>query len=177
MPRKPPATPICSHSRFLPTGSPSATAIPTAHCRAFVGAWWSLRTAAIGSTWHTWRSWGTGLEAAVGNPVVALDYAVVAIGHFHDSGNPMHAPLAMLAAVLDRLGRYEPAAIVAGFALSPFTAGVSELTTAIAHLREMLGDPASESLAKKGATMPTAAMVAYAYGQIDQARAELAQSP
>jgi len=120
---------------------------------------------------------GTGLEAAVGNPVVALDYAVVAIGHFHDSGNPMHAPLAMLAAVLDRLGRYEPAAIVAGFALSPFTAGVSELTTAIAHLREMLGDPASESLAKKGATMPTAAMVAYAYGQIDQARAELAQSP
>ena len=68
---------------------------------------------------------GTGLEAAVGDLVVALDYAVVAIGNFHDSGNPMYAPLAMLAAVFDRLGRFEPAAIVAGFALIPFTAGVS----------------------------------------------------
>ena len=120
---------------------------------------------------------GTGLEAAVGDLVVALDYAVVAIGNFHDSGNPMHAPLAMLAAVFDRLGRFEPAAIVAGFALTPFTAGVSELTTAIAHLREVLGDQAHESLAKNGAAMPAAEMVAYAYDQIDQARTELARSP
>ena len=60
----------------------------------------------------------------------------------------MHAPLAMLAAVFDRLGRFEPAAIVAGFAVSPITAGVSELTTAIAHLREVLGDQTYESLAK-----------------------------
>jgi predicted ATPase len=118
---------------------------------------------------------GTGLEAAVGDLVVALDYAVVAIGSFHDSGNPMYAPLAMLAAVFDRLGRFEPAAIVAGFALTPFTAGVSELTTAIAHLREVLGDQAYESLAKNGAAMPTVAMVEYAYDQIDQARTELEQ--
>ena len=62
---------------------------------------------------------GTALEAAVGNPVGALDYAVAAIGLLHDSGSPMHAPLAMLAAVFDRLGRFEPAATVAGFALSP----------------------------------------------------------
>ncbi len=120
---------------------------------------------------------GTALEAAVGNPVGALDYAVVAIGHFHDSGSPMHAPLAMLAGVFDRLGRSEPAATVAGFALSPMTAGISELTTAIAHLREVLGDTAYQSLANNGAAMTIAAITAYAYDQIDQARAALEQLP
>jgi hypothetical protein len=34
-------------------------------------------------------------------------------------------------------------------------------------------DQTYESLARKGETMTTAAMVAYAYDQIDQARAEL----
>jgi hypothetical protein len=69
----------------------------------------------------------------------------------------------------------EPAATIAGFALSPFSAatGVPEITTAIAHLREALGDPVYESLARKGESMTTSAMVTYAYDQIDQARAEL----
>ena len=116
---------------------------------------------------------GTSLEAAVGDLGVALDYAVVAIRHFHDSGSPMHAPLAMLAATFDRLSRFEPAAIVAGFALSPFTTVVSDLTTAMGHLREVLGDQTYESLANNGATMTTAAIVAYAHDQIDQARIEL----
>jgi hypothetical protein len=49
----------------------------------------------------------------------------------------------------------------------------SEFNTAIAHLREVLGDPAYESLARKGETMTTAAMATYAYDQIDQARTEL----
>ena len=120
---------------------------------------------------------GTALEAAVGNPVGALDYAVAAISLLHDSGSPMHAPLAMLAAVFDRLGRFEPAATVAGFALSAMTAGVSELTTAIAHLREVLGDTAYQSLADNGAAMTIAAITAYAYEQIDHARAEIAKSP
>ncbi len=84
------------------------------------------------------------------------------------------APLAILAAVLDRLGRYEPAATIAGFAVSPLTAAVlAELDTAIAHLRDVLGDQTYESLARKGETMTTAAMATYAYDQIDQARAEL----
>ena len=48
-----------------------------------------------------------------------------------------------------------------------------EISTAIAHLRDILGDPAYESLARAGETMTTAAMVAYAYDQIDQARTEL----
>ena len=47
------------------------------------------------------------------------------------------------------------------------------LNTAIAHLRDVLGNPVYESLARKGETMTAAAMVTYAYGQIDQARAEL----
>ena len=61
--------------------------------------------------------------------------------------------------------------------LSPFAAAaVPELNTAIAHLRDVLGDQTYESLARKGETMTTAAMVTYAYDQIDQARAELKAS-
>jgi hypothetical protein len=79
-----------------------------------------------------------------------------------------------LGALFDRLGRYEPAATIAGFALSPLAVtGVPEITTAITHLRDVLGEATYESLALKGETMTTAAMVTYAYDQIDQARAEL----
>jgi hypothetical protein len=45
--------------------------------------------------------------------------------------------------------------------------------TAVAHLRDVLGEAIYESLARKGETMTTAEIVAYAYDQIDQARAEL----
>ena len=80
----------------------------------------------------------------------------------------------LLAVLFDRLGRYEPAATIAGFALSPFSAAaVPEITAAITHLREVLGDQTYESLAHNGETMTTAAMVTYAYDQIDQARTEL----
>ena len=72
----------------------------------------------------------------------------------------MRSPLAILAALFDRLGRYESAATIAGFALSPLTAAaVPEISTAIAHLRDVLGDQTYESLARKGETMTTAAMV------------------
>ena len=73
----------------------------------------------------------------------------------------------------DRLGRYQAAATIAGFAFSPLTAALPEFNTAIAHLRDVLGDQIYESLARKGETMTTAAMATYAYDQIDQARAEL----
>jgi hypothetical protein len=78
-----------------------------------------------------------------------------------------------LAVFKDRLGRFDPAATIAGFAFSPLTATVPEFSAAIAHLREVLGEATYESLAHKGETMTTAAMVTYAYDQIDQARAEL----
>jgi hypothetical protein len=47
-------------------------------------------------------------------------------------------------------------------------AAVPEITTAIAHLRGVLGDQTCESLARKGEAMTTAAMATYAYDQIDQ---------
>ena len=50
---------------------------------------------------------------------------------------------------------------------------IRSLGTATAHLRDVLGDQTYESLARKGETMTNAEMVAYAYDQIDQARAEL----
>jgi predicted ATPase len=118
------------------------------------------------------------LEAEHGDPLAALDYFTVAIRNYHDSGNTfmMRSPLGLLAAFFDGLGRYAPAATVAGFAItSPMgaIAAFAEVSTAIAHLRDVLGQATYESLARKGQTMTTAEMATYAYDQIDQARAEL----
>jgi tetratricopeptide (TPR) repeat protein len=107
------------------------------------------------------------LEAEHGDPLAALDHITLAIRNFYDSGNVAYIPfaLATLAVFLDRLGRLEPAATIAGSAFSPLTA--SELSRVIAHLRDTLGEATYESLARKGETMTTAEMVTYAYGQID----------
>jgi predicted ATPase len=116
------------------------------------------------------------LEAEQGGTVCAFDHLTLAIRNFHNAGDTMtiRVPLAVLAALFDRLGRYEPAATIAGFALSPIAAtGAPEITTAITHLRDVLGEATYESLARRGETMTTAAMATYAYDQIDQARAEL----
>jgi predicted ATPase len=116
------------------------------------------------------------LEAEHGDPLAALDHITLAIRNGYDSGNVViiRSPLATLAVFLDRLGRLEPAATIAGFAVNPLTAAAfPEITTAIAHLREFLGVQAYESLARKGETMTTAEMVTYALDQIDQARTEL----
>jgi len=116
------------------------------------------------------------LEAEHGDQMAALDYLTLAIRHYRDSGNValIRNPLAILAAYLDRLGRYQPAASIAGFAFSPLTAAAyPEISTAIAHLRDVLGDQTYESLARKGEAMTTAAVATYAYDQIDQTRTEL----
>ena len=115
------------------------------------------------------------LEAEHGDPLAALDHITLAIRNFYDSGNVGFIPIALatLAVFLDRLGRLEPAATIAGFAFGPLTASVPQLGTAITHLRDVLGDQTYQSLARKGETMTTAAMVTYAFDQIDQARAEL----
>jgi len=60
-----------------------------------------------------------------------------AVRYGDDAGNATLIPvsLAILAAVLDRLGRYEPAATIAGFALSPLAAaGVPQLSTTISAM-------------------------------------------
>jgi predicted ATPase len=116
------------------------------------------------------------LEAEQGDTVSAFDHLTLAIRGYHNAGDTTvsRVPLAVLAALFDRLERYEPAATIVGFALSPFSAaGVPEITTAITHLRDVLGEATYESLARKGETMTTAAMATYAYDQIDQARTEL----
>jgi predicted ATPase/class 3 adenylate cyclase len=117
-------------------------------------------------------------DAERGDPLAALDYFTISIGNYHDSGNTymIRGPLALLAAFLDRLGRYESAATIAGFATtSPIAAFpvMAEFRTAMTHLRSVLGEATYESLAFMGETMTIAEMVTYAYAQIDQARAEL----
>jgi tetratricopeptide (TPR) repeat protein len=119
----------------------------------------------------------SGLEAKHGDPLAALDYVTLAIRNYHDAGSFafIRPALANLAAILDGLGRYEPAATVASFAaLSPIaTAAFPEINTVIAHLRDELSSEAYQSLARKGESMTTSAMATYAYEQIDHARAEL----
>ncbi|BBY67682.1 ATP-binding protein [Mycolicibacterium helvum] len=119
------------------------------------------------------------LEAEHGEAVPAFDHLTLAIGNWHNSGNTttIRIPLAVLAVLFDRLGRYQPAATVAGFAVNPLAqAAVPEILTAITHLRDVFDNQTFESLAGKGESMTTAEIVTYAYGQIDQARTELEQS-
>jgi tetratricopeptide (TPR) repeat protein len=116
------------------------------------------------------------LETNSGDPLAALEHWAVAIRNYHDSGNTANIRPALcgLAVCLDRLGRYEPAATIAGFAFDPLSAEwVPESSTGIGHLRDVLGDETYQSLARQGEAMSTAQIVLYAYDQIDQARAEL----
>ena len=87
------------------------------------------------------------LEAEHGDPLAAFDYFTLAIRNFHDSGNTtlIRSPLAVLAALFDRLGRYEPAATIAGFAVqSPPPQRPSPRSA-----------PRSPTSAKSSATKPT----------------------
>jgi predicted ATPase len=115
------------------------------------------------------------LAAGHGDPIEALDYMVLAVRNYQDSGSLslISGPLAMIAILFDRLGRYEPAATIMGFGDVPGSRlAFPEVDSAITHLREILGDQTYESLARQGASMTTAAIATYAYDQIDQARAD-----
>ena len=116
------------------------------------------------------------VEIEGGDALATLDHIAFAIRHIHDSGNigTLRSPLTGLAVFLNRLGHFEPAATIAGFAISPLTAAaLPQLNRTIAHLREVLGNEAYESRARKGETMTIAEMVNFAYDQIDQARIDL----
>ena len=80
------------------------------------------------------------VEAEHGDAATALDHITTAIRTCDATGNAdaVRPPLAALAALLDRLGRFEPAATIAGFAVvSPMTSvAIPEINTAITHLRE-----------------------------------------
>jgi hypothetical protein len=112
----------------------------------------------------------------LGEPVDAIDYAVTSLRHYYNSGNfyLVKNPLVVLGVLFERLGHYEPAAIMCGFAINAFTqASLPEINSTVAHLRETLGDNGYESLTRTGEHMSTAEMVAYAFDQIDQISAEL----
>jgi Resolvase, N terminal domain len=66
------------------------------------------------------------LEALHGDSASAFDHLALAIRNYQDSGSStsIRSPLVILATFLDRLGRYEPAATIAGFAVSPMTAAL-----------------------------------------------------
>jgi predicted ATPase len=120
------------------------------------------------------------LEAEQGDPKIAVAYFPVAIRNYHDSGNTtaIKVPLAVLANFLDRLGIYEPAAVLIGYALTPVTAGwIPRIKRTIVHLRDVLGDQAYGTLICTGEAMTIAEVVAFAYEQIDHARAALEQLP
>jgi hypothetical protein len=109
-----------------------------------------------------------------------LEFLTLAINNFYDSGSysQMVTPLVVLAAHFDRRGHHEAAATIVGFAATTFAlAAFPEITDTIAHLREVLGDKAYESLARAGATMTNATIARYALDQIDEAQAQFASEP
>ncbi|OBJ08092.1 cyclase [Mycobacterium sp. 1465703.0] len=113
------------------------------------------------------------------NPNQFFEYLTVAIRHYEDSGSVanLRNPLAVLTCQLNRLGHHEQAATMSGFAASAFTlASYPKLNTAIAHLRDVLGEETYQSLARQGEAMTIAAAAAYAFDQIERARAELEHS-
>jgi predicted ATPase len=111
-----------------------------------------------------------------GDPMEAMDYLVLAIRNYQESGSFLlvTGPMAMLAILLDRFGRHEAAATIMGSGDVPGSRLVfPEVDSAITHLREVLGDQTYESFARAGASMTTAAVATYAFEQIDRARAQL----
>ena len=87
----------------------------------------------------------------------------------------LRIPLAILAALFDRLGRYEPAATISGFAANASLARTSfpRSTPTHQHLREVLGDEVYESLARTGETHDQRRDGDLRLRQIERARAEL----
>ena len=118
------------------------------------------------------------LAATQREPSDAFEFLTQGIRLYHDSGNFLltTGPLAILAALLHRLGHFESAAVIGHFADNPFTRlSYPEIKATVDQLAEELGSETYRALAAKAADMTNAEIVAYAYGQIDQAQAELLQ--
>lgn len=110
------------------------------------------------------------LSVVHADPVDALEFVRLSIRTYFDSGSLSYisGPLAILAALFDRLGEYEPAAVISGFAVTPVSrATYPEIVTAVTHLREVLGDEAYQAFAHVGAEMTTAEKATYALDQVD----------
>jgi hypothetical protein len=116
------------------------------------------------------------LGVTLGDPMDALQYLVLAMRQYYDSGtfSLLRNTHAILTILLDRVGLYESAATASGFGSSIGTrAAIPELDAAITHLRTVLGDERFSSLARAGAAMSHGAIATYAFEQIDLARNQL----
>ena len=140
-----------------------------------VGCRWP-KTAATAAAGTTLANRLARMEGEYGDSLRALHYIAVAIHNYHDSGaltrhaNPSGYPRRFLTGWAATNPR--PPSRVARQVPSPWRHN-PELRTATAHLRTVLGDQSTSRSRRKGETMSTAEIAAYAYDQIDQARAEL----
>jgi predicted ATPase/class 3 adenylate cyclase len=113
------------------------------------------------------------LAAGYDDPADAFMFLALAIQTYYESGSFqfVSGPIGVLAALLDRLGHYESAATISGFASAAVAQATwAEINAAIAHLREVLGDAAYESCAGAGAAMSNADRATYALDQIARAQ-------
>jgi hypothetical protein len=116
------------------------------------------------------------LTAIHGDPIEALDLIAISIHNYLDTGNYflLPQPMAVLAQLLDRIGHYETAAMLSGFAATSFSSSYfRDADVTIRHLTEALGEEAYTALADRGASTASAAFAKYALEQIDRVRAEL----
>jgi hypothetical protein len=116
----------------------------------------------------------SGFAATNYDPMDALGFLTLAIKNFFDTGSYSHmvSPLAVLATHFDRIGRYEAAATIVGFAVAAFAlATFPEIDVTIAHLHEVRSDNMYQSLSEAGAKMTNTGAARYALDQIDRARA------
>jgi hypothetical protein len=115
------------------------------------------------------------LEAQHRDPRAALDLFTETITGFHDVGDTASTrnPMIGVAVFFDRIGRHEPAAIIAGYATNPFTHNLyPELAATTEHLRDVLGDDRYTTLTRQGETMSPADAVRYTLAEIGVARAD-----
>ena len=116
------------------------------------------------------------LAVTQAHPIDAFDKLALATRIRYDAGSfsLMDSPLAVLTILLDQLEMYEPAARMAGKAMTPMSNhAYPELDIAIEHVRQSLGDETFGSLARAGRGMSNAAMTAYALEQMELARSHL----
>ena len=173
-PPKPPTIPtLQSYAPRWRTGIARRDADPVAATKSNVAASPSLKTAATGRS-STYIAVSLARLSAIhgDDPAEALDFLTLAIRNHHDSGSfsLLHprwrssAPSSTGSAPRtrryhQRIRRHSPHR----------TCSIPRSPTAIAHLREVLGDDDYESLARTGRNMTNAAMVTYAFEQIDLA--------
>ncbi|OCB42767.1 hypothetical protein A5721_27690 [Mycobacterium vulneris] len=117
----------------------------------------------------------TGLAAGRGEFDDALGYITQTIRYYHDTGTVELMRSGLLATVLDQMGHHESAATINGFAASALArASFPEITAAVTHLKEVLGDERYRSLSMAGAAMSTTEITDYAFATIARVRSELA---